>query len=197
MENGRMVSTDANAADASRILSHASIGPASIEGRLDPGGVDRVILECWKLQRQRMSVTMPAHDVFHAAVKEGLIKEGWTITDDPLIIEFGGQRPVHRPGCGEGSSPPRRGSERIAVEVKSFLGPSLVTRFSHGPGAILELPACLGRQGSRSRPLPGGAGTDLFRVLYAPARHKTRSSVMRVHLIVYDPESEALVQWIK
>jgi hypothetical protein len=29
---------------------------------------------------------MPAHDVFHAAVKQGLIKEGWTITDDPLVI---------------------------------------------------------------------------------------------------------------
>ena len=25
---------------------------------------------------------MPAHDVFHVAVKQGLIKEGWTITDD-------------------------------------------------------------------------------------------------------------------
>lgn len=33
---------------------------------------------------------MPAHDVFHAAVKKGLSKEGWTITDDPLYIEFGG-----------------------------------------------------------------------------------------------------------
>ncbi len=28
---------------------------------------------------------MPAHDVFHAAVKQGLIKEGWTITDDPFL----------------------------------------------------------------------------------------------------------------
>ena len=44
---------------------------------------------------------MPAHDVFHDAVKHGLIKEGWTITDDPLIIEFGGLRRVHRPGCRE------------------------------------------------------------------------------------------------
>jgi hypothetical protein len=27
---------------------------------------------------------MPAHDVFHAAVKKGLTREGWIITDDPL-----------------------------------------------------------------------------------------------------------------
>ena len=26
---------------------------------------------------------MPAHDTFHDAVKHGLIKDGWTITDDP------------------------------------------------------------------------------------------------------------------
>ncbi|WP_287521471.1 element excision factor XisH family protein [Okeania sp. SIO2C2] len=33
---------------------------------------------------------MPAQDIFHDAVKNALIKEGWTITDDPLYIEFGG-----------------------------------------------------------------------------------------------------------
>ena len=33
---------------------------------------------------------MLAYDVFHAAVKKGLIKDGWTITDDPLYVEFGG-----------------------------------------------------------------------------------------------------------
>jgi hypothetical protein len=34
-------------------------------------------------------MTIPAYDVFHAAVRNGLIKDGWTITDDPLVIEFG------------------------------------------------------------------------------------------------------------
>jgi hypothetical protein len=33
--------------------------------------------------------TMPAYDAFHDAVKNGLIKDGWTITDDPLRIEIG------------------------------------------------------------------------------------------------------------
>lgn len=32
---------------------------------------------------------MPAHDIFHNAVKEALIKDGWTITHDPLTISFG------------------------------------------------------------------------------------------------------------
>ncbi len=33
---------------------------------------------------------MPAKDIFHDALKNALIKEGWSITDDPLYLEFGG-----------------------------------------------------------------------------------------------------------
>lgn len=32
---------------------------------------------------------MPAKDIYHDTVKNALIKEGWTITDDPLFIQFG------------------------------------------------------------------------------------------------------------
>lgn len=31
-----------------------------------------------------------AKDKFHDAVKNALIKEDWTITDDPLFLQFGG-----------------------------------------------------------------------------------------------------------
>jgi hypothetical protein len=31
-----------------------------------------------------------AKDKFHDVVKNALIKEGWTITNDPLFIQFGG-----------------------------------------------------------------------------------------------------------
>jgi hypothetical protein len=31
-------------------------------------------------------MTMPAYDIFHGAVRNGLIKDRWTITDDPLIV---------------------------------------------------------------------------------------------------------------
>ncbi len=32
---------------------------------------------------------MSAKDIFHDAVRKGLEKEGWLITDDPLRIEVG------------------------------------------------------------------------------------------------------------
>jgi len=36
---------------------------------------------------------MPAHDTYHASVRNALIKDGWTITHDPYTITFG-QRDV-------------------------------------------------------------------------------------------------------
>ena len=33
---------------------------------------------------------MPTKDIYHEIVKTGLISDGWNITDDPLIIRFGG-----------------------------------------------------------------------------------------------------------
>lgn len=36
------------------------------------------------------SQTMPAQDIFHDSVKNALIKDGWTITDDPLYLDYGG-----------------------------------------------------------------------------------------------------------
>lgn len=32
---------------------------------------------------------MPAKDIYHDAVKNALIKEGWIITDDPLHLKWG------------------------------------------------------------------------------------------------------------
>lgn len=32
---------------------------------------------------------MPAKDIYHNIVKKALIKEGWKMTDDPLVLQFG------------------------------------------------------------------------------------------------------------
>ena len=33
---------------------------------------------------------MAARDAFHQAVRNGLTKDGWTITADPVVVQFGG-----------------------------------------------------------------------------------------------------------
>src|SRR5690242_8520359 len=79
---------------------------------------------------------MPAHDLIHDSVKQALIKDGWTITDDPFVIDFENERlfadlGAERPLAAE------RGQERIVVEIKSFLGPSLMRDLEEALGQYL------------------------------------------------------------
>jgi hypothetical protein len=66
---------------------------------------------------------MPARDVYHHSLKSALIKDGWTITHDPYTLTFG-QRNVFVDLGAERVLAAERGREKIAVEVKSFLGAS-------------------------------------------------------------------------
>lgn len=68
---------------------------------------------------------MPAKDLYHDTVKVALEKDGWTITDDPLTLRIG-VRSVFVDLGAERLIAAERGTEKIAVEVKSFLGPSLI-----------------------------------------------------------------------
>lgn len=68
---------------------------------------------------------MPASDIIHNAVKNALIKDGWTITADPYRIEYEeidlfADLAAERPIAAE------RAGERIVVEVKSFVSRSLI-----------------------------------------------------------------------
>jgi hypothetical protein len=71
-----------------------------------------------------------AKDLFHNAVRVALQKENWVITDDPLKIEAGGAKFEIDLGA-EWLLAAERGNEKIAVEIKTFLGDSPITDY-HG-----------------------------------------------------------------
>ena len=68
---------------------------------------------------------MPQRDIYHDAVKNALIKEGWEITADPLILQFGG-RNIYVDLEAESPIAAQKEGRKIAVEVKSFSNPSEV-----------------------------------------------------------------------
>lgn len=69
---------------------------------------------------------MPARDIYHDTVKTALEKEGWIITDDPLTLRFGGRQLMVDLGAEHLLAAEKEG-QRIAVEIKSFAGLSIVT----------------------------------------------------------------------
>jgi hypothetical protein len=68
---------------------------------------------------------MPAKDIYHDTVKNALIKEGWTITDDPLILKWGSKTLLIDLGA-EKLIAAEKDNKKIAVEIKSFVGASQV-----------------------------------------------------------------------
>jgi hypothetical protein len=63
---------------------------------------------------------MPAKDIFHDCVKHALIKDGWTITHDPLRIRLARGKNLFVDLGAERLLAAEKGTEKIAIEVKSF-----------------------------------------------------------------------------
>jgi hypothetical protein len=92
---------------------------------------------------------MAARDVFHKAVKQALIADGWTITDDPLVIQIGSIDLYIDLGA-EKLIAAEKADTRIAVEVKSFLGASVVSEFHTALGQFLNYRFALQQKQSES-----------------------------------------------
>lgn len=76
---------------------------------------------------------MPAKDLYPQTVCNALIDDGWTITDDPLILKIGARSMFVDLGA-ERLIAAERGSEKIAIEIKSFLSASLVSDIENAWG---------------------------------------------------------------
>ena len=66
---------------------------------------------------------MPAKDIYHDAVKNALVKDGWKITHDPLRLTWGGKDMYVDLGA-ERLLAAEKAGQQIAVEIKSFVGDS-------------------------------------------------------------------------
>jgi hypothetical protein len=82
---------------------------------------------------------MPAKDLYHDTVKTALEKDGWTVTDDPLRLKIGTRNAAIDLGA-EKLIAAERGSEKIAVEVKSFIGASLLNDLEKAWGSFSYTP---------------------------------------------------------
>ena len=76
---------------------------------------------------------MPKKDLYHDTVRVALETDGWTITKDPLRVEWQGA--VYLPDLGaERVLAAERGVEKIAVEIKTFMGQILQHEFYEALG---------------------------------------------------------------
>jgi hypothetical protein len=78
-----------------------------------------------------------AKDLFHDAVKNALVQEGWIITGDPLIIRIDRVK-LEIDLAAEKVLAAEKDGQKIAVEIKSFINPSAIHDFHAALGQFLN-----------------------------------------------------------
>lgn len=82
-----------------------------------------------------------AKDIYNEVVKLALQKEGWVITDDPFYLSVL-DSPTYEIDLGaERLIAAEKGIEKIAIEVKSFLNPSIPHDFHQALGQYISYQA--------------------------------------------------------
>lgn len=76
---------------------------------------------------------MPALDHYHEHVRNALVKDGWIITDDPLILQLG-ERTWYMDYGAERLLAAERGVEKIAVKIKAFRNSSPIADLEQAIG---------------------------------------------------------------
>ena len=138
---------------------------------------------------------MAAPDKFHNVVKQALIKEGWTITDDPLQLDYGGVGYLIDLAAEKLIGAEKHG-ERIAVEVKSFLSDSTTYEFHQVVGQFTDYRIMLS-QTQPERLLYIAVPSDIYNSFFQMPFIQLVVSDIQMKLIVYKVQEEAIETWIK
>lgn len=136
---------------------------------------------------------MPAKDIFHDTVKESLIKEGWTITDDPLSIRVGGVEMYIDLGA-EKIIAAEKAEEKIAVEIKSFSGSSAIYDFHLAVGQFMNYRLAL-KDKEPERNLYLAVPMDTYDSFFSLKFVQTAIEDYQLNLIIYDIEKQVIVKW--
>ncbi|MEZ4826716.1 MAG: element excision factor XisH family protein [Bacteroidia bacterium] len=136
-----------------------------------------------------------ARDIFHQHVREALEKEGWKITHDPLTlmpeedgvaVDLGAERIIAA----------EKEQEKIAVEVKSFLSPSLTYAYHEAVGQYLNYLIAL-EASNEKRDLFLAVTDEIFDRFEEKKLIRLSIERYRVKILIFNPETKEIVSWKK
>lgn len=141
-----------------------------------------------------------AKDIFHETVKTALEKDGWEITHDPyelkldalelldarMNIDLGAERLIAA----------TKNSEKIAVEVKSLLGPSLIYDLHNLVGQFFDYKIGLEEQ-EPDRILFVAIPQIAYERLEPQPFFEKVCNRVSLKIIIFNPDDEMIVKWRK
>jgi hypothetical protein len=157
-------------------------------------GCDYAIMAHQTREAGQGARAMAARDVYHKAVKEALIKDQWHMTDDPLVLQVGGVDMYVDLGA-ERLLAAEKDQQQIAVEVKSFLGPSLVNDFHLALGQFLNYRLALAQR-DPDRRLYLAVPIETYTTFFALPFIQSAVQQYQLALLVYNAELQEVIKWI-
>lgn len=136
-----------------------------------------------------------AKDFYHDNVRIALENDHWLITHDPYTIK------VDEVGyeIDLGAEPliaAEKDSARIAVEVKSFVGPSTINEFHKAVGQFNDYYVALEIQ-DPERVLFLAIPEDVWLRFFQKRVIQKSLERIRAKIVVYNPDENRIVEWIK
>jgi hypothetical protein len=138
---------------------------------------------------------MPAKDLYHDNVKNSLIKDDWKITHDPLRIRLSRGRNLFVDLGAERLLAAERGTEKIAVEIKSFTRPSNMKDLEEAVGQFVLYSHLLVRYYPEYK-LFLAVTENVCKTVFEEEAGQTLIEDGIIRLFSFDPTQEVIVRWI-
>ena len=136
---------------------------------------------------------MSKRDFFHDAVKNALIKDGWTVTHDPYELKVGGVDMAVDLGA-ERILAAEKDNQKIAIEIKSFISASEISEFHTALGQFINYKIALAEK-EPARKLYLAVPKDVYDTFFQLPLVKKSGRFAKLKLIVYQPITEEIVKW--
>lgn len=139
---------------------------------------------------------MPKKDTYHDEVKTALEKDRWTITHDPYFVRVGRRKSVIDLGAEKLVIGAEKGAEKIAVEIRSFIGNSDLDQFEDALGQFLVYLAALEVK-EPERVLFLAVPVGYYSRFFDDPFFMQLAKRYGVNMVIYDETNQTIESWIK
>ncbi|NER19228.1 MAG: fatty-acid synthase [Symploca sp. SIO1C2] len=138
---------------------------------------------------------MSRRDDLHFSLCRTLEKDGWTITDDPLILVL--EQTLLKADLGaEKFFTAEKEGQKIAVEVKDFDAVSVISELEKTMGQLQLYQWALEGQ-EPERLLFLAISQEIYIKHFQKPIFQLAVQRNKINLLVYEPNQEVILQWIK
>ena len=131
----------------------------------------------------------------HFQVRRALEKDGWTITDDPFVIEYLGTRLKADLGA-EKIFAAEKDERKIVVEIKIFGGLSFFYELHNATGQYCNYRILL-NETNPEREIWLAVPLNIYQSEFQKKATQKIIAGLKIKILVYEPEEEVIAEWIK